>query len=128
MALKRIKGLWRSYRAASQVMETLDEGRADWETRKASPAATRYASPAWWTRLLTAMRELALSAPLPTEAVEILTMKNWKTTLSGAAAILAVVSKIVATGQIDWQVDGPAILAGIGLIVAKDAEKAPAGK
>ena len=47
-------------------------------------------------------------------------MRNWKTTLAGAAALLSVVAKIVVSGSIDWATDGPAILAGIGLIAAKD--------
>ena len=48
-------------------------------------------------------------------------MKNWKTTLAGVAAILSVITKVVTTGGIDWQTDAPAIMAGIGLIAAKDS-------
>ena len=38
----------------------------------------------------------------------------------GIAALVAVAAKIVTTGQFDWTMDGPAILAGLGLITAKD--------
>lgn len=47
-------------------------------------------------------------------------MKNWKTTLAGISAILAVVVKVINSGALDWQTDGPAILVGIGLLTAKD--------
>lgn len=51
-------------------------------------------------------------------------MKNWKTTFSGLAAILvAVINAAVGmiNGQpVDWAVTMSAILAGIGLITAKD--------
>lgn len=52
-------------------------------------------------------------------------MKNWKTTSAGLAAILTAGADIlhsVSTGQaINWNVDLPAILGGIGLLTAKDA-------
>lgn len=120
--------LLRIYRAGNALLTQLDEGRADWERQQAVPASTAYASPAWWTRVLTTARELALAVGLPTGVQEWLMVKNWKTTLSGVAAILAVLSKAVATGTIDWQVDGPAVLAGIGLILAKDGASEKAGK
>ena len=109
------------YTKASAVLDALDDAKDDWEARSASRRDSLYSSPEWWTRLLLATRDLALVIGLPAEAQEFLTMKNWKTTLSGAAAILAVVAKIISTGHIDWQTDGPAIVAGIGLIAAKDA-------
>ena len=51
-------------------------------------------------------------------------MKNWKTTFSGLAAVLVAVIN-AAVGMInghpvDWAVTMSAILAGIGLITAKD--------
>jgi hypothetical protein len=112
------------YRKASEVLDTLDDGRKDWEARKASPTTSLYTSPEWWTRLLAAARELALVVGLPADMEQRLMMKNWKTTLSGAAAILAVIAKVAATGSIDWTTDGPAVLAGLGLIFAKDAKDA----
>ena len=113
--------LLKIYAKASAVLAAWDEAKRDWEARRASRRTTLYTSPEWWTRFLTAARDFALAVGLPREAQEILTMKNWKTTLSGVAAILAVVAKIITTAQIDWQTDGPAVIAGIGLIVAKDA-------
>ena len=50
-------------------------------------------------------------------------MKNWKTTLAGVTAILAVVTKVVTTGAFDVQTDGPALVVGFGLIFAKDFDK-----
>ena len=114
--------LLRIYRRASALLETLDEGRQDWEARTASrKTITLYTSREWWTRALTAARDLALGVGLPAD-METLVMKNWKTTLSGAAAILAVLAKVAAAGDIDWTTDGSAILAGLGLIFAKDAK------
>jgi hypothetical protein len=50
-------------------------------------------------------------------------MKNWKTTGAGIGAILVAVGTFLSNGN---QIDGSmisAIVAGIGLILAKDAEK-----
>lgn len=46
--------------------------------------------------------------------------RSWKTSLSGAAALLAVASKIVAAGHLDFAADVPVILAALGLLAAKD--------
>mgnify|MGYP003337139405 CR=1 FL=1 len=50
---------------------------------------------------------------------------NWKTSILGVAAIVAVVAKWIQAGQIDFgDVNGLAtIIAGMGLIAAKDANK-----
>lgn len=114
----RLLGL---YAKANAVLDALDDAKQDWEARRASRRTTLYSSPEWWTRLLTATRDLTLASNPPGEVLEWLTMKNWKTTLSGVAAILAVVAKVITTGHLDWQTDGPAVVAGIGLIAAKDA-------
>lgn len=47
-------------------------------------------------------------------------MTNWKTTLAGVAGLLAVISKALTVGHIDFATDGPAIMTAIGLLVAKD--------
>ena len=44
---------------------------------------------------------------------------NWKTTLSGIAALLAVAAKI-ANGEADWATDIPMVIAAVGLLMAKD--------
>jgi hypothetical protein len=118
--MRRALRLLRLSGAASRLYDLLEQGRADWQTAR-DRMTTKYLSASWWDAVLHAARDLALGMPVPDEVKKGLTMKNWKTTLSGVAAILAVVSKIIATGQIDWQTDGPAVLAGIGLITAKDA-------
>lgn len=50
---------------------------------------------------------------------------NWKTTVAGLATILGALADILhgvsAGSKVDWQVDGAAIVAGIGLIAAKDS-------
>lgn len=112
--------LLKIYGAAAAWLKEWDRGRADYEKKQADPAATAYASSGWWERILMATRTLALALGLPAPLQETLTMRSWKTTLAGAAAILGVVSKIVMTGSLDWSTDGPAIMAGIGLIFAKD--------
>jgi hypothetical protein len=50
-------------------------------------------------------------------------MKNWKTTVMGIAALMAVASKIITTKEFDFNTDMPAILAGWGLLHASDAQK-----
>jgi len=46
-------------------------------------------------------------------------LNNWKTTLSGVAALLAVAAK-VANGQSEWAIDVPMVITAIGLLTAKD--------
>lgn len=48
-------------------------------------------------------------------------MRSWKTTLAGIAALFSIAVKIITTGQVDWATDGPAVLAGVGLLAAKDS-------
>jgi hypothetical protein len=52
-------------------------------------------------------------------------LTNWKTTLAGVAAILTALGDIVhslSTGTpVNYNVDIPAIIGGIGLIAAKDS-------
>jgi len=54
-------------------------------------------------------------------------MKNWKTTSAGIGAILvaigSVLTSISGSLPVDYTTAIAAILAGIGLIVAKDASK-----
>ncbi len=109
--------LMKIYQKASAALDVLDEGQRDWD----NGTRTAYLASGWWERLLTTLRSFALALPLPAHLQESLMIKNWKTTITGVAAILSVVTKIVTTGAIDWQTDAPAILAGIGLITAKDS-------
>ena len=57
-------------------------------------------------------------------------MNNWKTTTAGIGAILVAIGTIaagLANGTpIDWSACIAAVMAGIGLIAAKDAPKAGA--
>jgi len=52
-------------------------------------------------------------------------MTNWKTTLAGVSAILTALADIghsLSVGYpINWAADMPAIIGGVGLILAKDA-------
>lgn len=107
------------YRKADAALSILDEGKRD---------TTVYRSAGWWERLLVAGRALALSLPIPVPVQECLIMRSWRTTLAGIAAILSVVVKAVQSGTIDWGTDAPAVMAGIGLIVAKDAVVSGPGK
>lgn len=105
--------LFRLYARGSELLDEFDDAQTD--TRL-------YASEAWWLRVLTTTRELALAAPLPVPVqTRIEMLKNWKTTLAGVAAILAVAAKVLTTGTVDWATDGPAVIAAIGLIAAKDS-------
>jgi len=54
-------------------------------------------------------------------------MNNRNTTIAGVGAIIAAVGGIVSTWpSVDWATAVAAIMAGIGLIFAKDAKKADA--
>lgn len=48
--------------------------------------------------------------------------RSWKTSLAGVSALLTVVVKVVTTGQFDLMTDLPAVVAALGLIVAKDGD------
>lgn len=115
--------LWRLYRAGTTLLRIWDTGRATWARRRAATTLPAYLQPQWWAEFLAAARELALIVGLPEEIEMAMLKGNWKTTAAGLSTILAVVAKVISTGQVDWQVDGPAIITAIGLIVAKDAGK-----
>jgi len=52
-------------------------------------------------------------------------MKNWKTTSTGVVAILTALIDVIhstASGTpVNWNVDIPAFIGGVGLIAAKDS-------
>lgn len=48
-------------------------------------------------------------------------MKNWKTTLSGLGMIAYGVIGVLL-GKVGWDIAGPSIIGGIGLILAKDSD------
>jgi len=52
-------------------------------------------------------------------------IENWKTSILGVAAIIAVIAKWVQAGQVDFSDFNSlaGIIAGMGLIVAKDGNK-----
>lgn len=114
--------LIRLCRKATAMLALWDQGLANWDARRASQPPALWTSPAWVSRFVQAARDLALEVGVPKEMEDML-MKNWKTTLAGVSTILAIVAKVVSTGNVDWQIDGPAIITAIGLIVAKDGEK-----
>lgn len=115
--------LFRLYRKATALIALWDQGLANWDARRASQAPALWTSPAWVARFVDAARELALEVGVP-KGLEVMLKANWKTTLAGISTILAIAAKVVSTGNVDWQIDGPAIITAIGLIVAKDGEKA----
>lgn len=47
-------------------------------------------------------------------------MRNWKTTLAGLSGLLAVIVKVITTGDFSLAADGAAIATAIGLLAAKD--------
>jgi hypothetical protein len=111
MMLRRMTRLWRVSRAGLRWLTLWDEARA---------LPVTYQSPEWWQKFLQATRDAALVVGMP-EVIDMMLKKNWKTSLAGVSTILAIVAKVIASGQVDWQTDGPAILTAIGLLVAKDA-------
>jgi peptidoglycan/LPS O-acetylase OafA/YrhL len=56
-------------------------------------------------------------------------MQSWRTTVSGVAAILAAVAGVaaaIANGQpVDWTSAFAAVMAGVGLIAARDHKADP---
>ena len=109
--MNKVKRVWTLSRLGWRWVSLWDAARAD---------TTLYRSRAWWEPFLQASRDAALTVGVPQEIADML-KKNWKTSLAGVSTILAIVAKIAATGQVDWQTDGPAILTAIGLLVAKDS-------
>ena len=105
------------YKKSTSVLDVLDQAKTDCDRG----IRNWYLSSKWWSALLWRCRDLLLALPLPATIHGRLMMKNWKTTLAGVAAILSVITKLVTTGANDWQTDAPAIMAGIGLIAAKDS-------
>ena len=54
-------------------------------------------------------------------------MNNRNTTLAGIGAILAAIGGVISTWpSVDWATAVAAVMAGLGLIFAKDAKKADA--
>lgn len=109
--MNKLKRMWALSRLGWQGVTLWDRARAD---------GAHYQRTAWWSALVQTLRDAALVLGVP-ERVEHMLKKNWKTSLAGVSSILAIVAKIVSTGQVDWQIDGPALLTAIGLLVAKDA-------
>ena len=52
---------------------------------------------------------------------------SWKTTILGVTSIIAVLAKWVQAGAVDFN-DIPAIMAGVGLVAAKDNNVSTAAK
>lgn len=109
-AVKDTVQLLRLRNEGQAALNILDEGAAD-------PA--RYQQPTFWVRALTALRALALDLPLPASITGVLIVQNWKTTVSGVAALLALAAK-VANGHFDPTTDIAIATGAIGLILAKD--------
>ena len=47
---------------------------------------------------------------------------SWKTSILGVSSIVAIIAKWIQAGAVDFN-DIPVILAGFGLVAAKDANK-----
>ena len=52
---------------------------------------------------------------------------SWKTTILGVSSIVAIIAKWIQAGAVDFN-DFPAIMAGVGLIAAKDNNVSTAAK
>jgi hypothetical protein len=107
------------------VLDVLDEGKADWDNDP-TPADRRgaiYATQEFWLRALTAVRELVLELPLPETWIRRITMwKNWRTTLAGIGTLLAVAIKVATEGVGAFTSTDAALVTGaIGLVMAKDS-------
>jgi hypothetical protein len=57
-----------------------------------------------------------------------MTIKNWKTTLCGVAALLGIAAKVWQAGHFDASTDGPIIAAAIGSFFAKDKDVSGIGR
>lgn len=119
MGIKNPFKLMKIYLKAQTLLSRFEDAKADRERHTADPERASYASASWWRDTLDVVRELVLALPVP-NGVQSMFLKNWKTTLAGVSAVLAIASKIAMTGQFDWSIDGPALIAAVGLIVAKD--------
>jgi len=111
--------LVRIYGMASRVLLRLDAAKREHDEGRTDPARLSYASASWWRETREAVGTMVLALPIPEEMKHMI-LRNWKTTLSGVAALLAIASKVAMTGQFDWATDSAAVIAAIGLITAKD--------
>jgi len=56
-------------------------------------------------------------------------MRSWKTTVAGLGAILVALGSVLTQlaeggmASVDWAVVIPAVIAGIGLLLARDSDK-----
>jgi hypothetical protein len=108
--IAKLARLLRIRRNAQQALDVLEDG-------KAHPA--RYEQPSFWESALTPLRALVLDLPVSDSVKGLLQMKNWKTSLSGAATLVALAAK-VANGHFDPATDLAMAMAALGLLFAKD--------
>lgn len=86
-----------------------------------------YQDRVWWDKALTAVVDVLELAPVPPVLRKVKQMKNWKTTLSGVAGLLAIAVKVVNGGGIATE-DLAVVTGLIGLIFAKDFDRTGTGK
>jgi hypothetical protein len=110
--IAKLTRLLRLRRHAQETLDVLEDGAAH-------PA--RYEQPSFWESALMPLRALILDLPVSTTLKGLLQMKNWKTTLSGVAALLALAAKI-ANGHFDPATDIAIATGAIGLVLAKDRD------
>ena len=106
---------------ASKATSIFERAAKDWDTRRTAAERQRalYAQTSWWIEALTAARDLALVLPLPSSWIRRLQVKNWKTTLAGISALLAVAVKVVNGSGVGAE-DIAIITGALGLLFAKD--------
>ncbi len=81
-----------------------------------------YQEAAWWRRALEAGADVLELAPVPPALRKVKQMKNWKTTASSLAGVLAIAAKILNGGGITSE-DIAIIGALVGLLFAKDHDQ-----
>jgi putative alpha-1,2-mannosidase len=89
------------------------------ERAKAQPQL--YERSAFWDTALIPLRALVLDLPVADSVKGLLQMKNWKTSLSGIAALVALAAKVV-NGHFDPTTDIAIATGAIGLIFSKDRD------
>lgn len=107
------------YRKADALVDVLDDS---------VKAPALYHDAGYIARLLAALRGLWLELPLPQETKNMVflrgALKNWKSTLAGLALIIGTAASVSQDpSKVFDKSTAAAIIAGVGLIAAKDGDK-----
>ena len=108
------------------MLRARNKAAAVWTLAEQAEADPRlYREAAWWSQVVTQVRELLAVLPFAQEIREMTFLRNvlanYKTTLAGVAAILAALTAVANGAPLDDAAVITGLITGIGLILGKDA-------